>query len=354
MRVISIANQKGGCGKTTTAINLSACLAFKGCKVLLIDLDPQGHSTIGLNVKLNESENTIYDALYGLEGKRSAIADVAVQISENFDFVPSSLNLSTFEQQLSMVPGRENKLNETIETLYRNYDYVLIDCPPNLGLLTFNALMASYEVIIPIDMGFFSLHGTKKLLEIIDLVRNETGHDIRTKALATMYDKRTRIAKEIVLNIRDAFKGLTFNTVINFNVRLKEAASYGKSILDYDRKSYGYRDYLKLTDEVLAEEHLFDNIEAPLNPTHIKNKFVHHAPDAKSVKIVGSFNNWVPTNDYKMERLTDGSWSKVIFLSPGKYQYKFVIDDDKWVEDTANNNVSIDPFGGINSVLIVE
>jgi chromosome partitioning protein len=359
MKIISIANQKGGCGKTTTAINLSACLAFKGRQVLLIDMDPQGHSTMGLNIKTGETEKTVYDALCGNEGEKVGLGDVAVQVTEGFDFVPANIHLSTFEQQLSMAPGRENKLREIIEELHQNYDYVLIDCPPSLGLLTFNSLMASKEVFIPIDMGFFSLHGTKKLLEVIDLVRDKTGHEIRIKALATMYDRRTRIAKEILEEIRDHFKGATFKTVINFNVKLKEAASYGKSILDYDKKSRGYRDYLELADDVIAEEGLFKHVQ-PLEsrmpatrPPQVEKRFIFHAPDAKSVKIVGSFNNWIPTNDYLMEQKEDGTWSKNITLPPGEYQYKFVVDGVRWVEDKNNSNVAINPFGARNSVLVV-
>ena len=359
MKIISIANQKGGCGKTTTAINLSACLAFKGRKVLLIDMDPQGHSTMGLNVKTGESEKTVYDALFGSDGKKVALGDVTVQVSEGFDFVPANIRLSAFEQQLSMAPGRENKLKEIIEELDRIYDYILIDCPPSLGLLTFNSLMASKEVFIPIDMGFFSLHGTGKLLEIIDLVRSKTGHAIRVKALATMYDRRTRIAKEILEEIRDHFKGSTFKTVINYNVKLKEAVSYGKSILDYDKKSRGYRDYLELADDVITEERLFKHIQPlepripALKPPQIEKRFIFHAPEAKSVKVVGSFNNWIPTNDYLMEQREDGTWSKNITLAPGEYQYKFIVDGARWVEDKNNSDVAINPFGDRNSVLVV-
>lgn len=359
MKVISIANQKGGCGKTTTAINLSACLAFKGRKVLLIDMDPQAHSTMGLNINTNESEYSVYEALCEFEGKKVALGDVTVQICEGFDFVPANMQLSTFEQKLSMMPGREKRLKEAMEGLHQNYDYTLIDCPPSLGLLTFNSLMASKEVLIPIDMGFFSLYGTGQLLEIIDLVREKTGHEIKVKALATMYDRRTRIAKEILGDIRDHFKGSALKTVINLNVKLKEAASYGKSILDYDRKSQGYKDYLELADEVLGENQLLgyqqpvEQKTPSLISNHVKKEFVLNAPHAKSVKIAGSFNNWTPTNDYLMAQNEDGKWYKVLSLAPGEYQYKFVIDDEIWVEDESNYRVDFDPNYGKNSVLVV-
>ena len=143
MRVISIANQKGGCGKTTTAINLSACLSLKRRKVLLIDLDPQGHSATGLNIDTDTLEKTVHDALGNAEGMKLALDDISIKVAENFDIAPSNIGLSTFEQNLSGIQGRETKLKEAIDGLYQIYDYVIIDCPPSLGLLTFNSLMAS-------------------------------------------------------------------------------------------------------------------------------------------------------------------------------------------------------------------
>lgn len=358
MRTISVANQKGGCGKTTSAINLSACLAFKGQKVLLIDLDPQGHSTIGLDINPDELEQTLYEVLCGSVGNSAALDDVTLPIAENFYFVPANINLSTFEQELSGIPSRETKLMESIRELHRSYDYILIDCPPSLGLLTFNSIMASTEIFIPIDMGSYSLHGTSKLMDIIELVRKKTDHDIKVKAIATMFDKRTRIAKEILEHIRDHFKDSLFNVVINFNVKLKEAASFGKSIVDYDKKSQGFKDYLELAAEVIEEERLFEATWPqepawlPFESITVEKQFVFHAPEAESVSIVGNFNNWVPTKDYRMNRNEDGTWSKVINLEPGEYQYKYVVDG-LWIEDNRNPKISIDPYGGKNSVIEV-
>jgi chromosome partitioning protein len=356
MRSISIANQKGGCGKTTTAINLSACLAFSGKRVLLIDLDPQGHSTIGLNAHLEEPEKTIYDVLCGSNENTTRLDDVVLPINENFYFVPSSINLSTFEQELSGVPNRETKLKESIRKLRRSFEYIIIDCPPSLGLLTFNSIMASTEIFIPVDMGSFSLQGTRRLMDILELVRERTGHEIEVKAIATMFDKRTRIAKEILEHIRDHFKGSLFSVIVNHNVKLKEAASFGKSIIDYDKRSQGFRDYLELAAQVIEEEKAFEEIlpteteRPPFELITVKKRFVHHAPRAKSVCIVGSFNNWVPTEESRMDRAEDGTWSKTINLEPGEYQYKYVVDGT-WVEDFRNPKAFTDPYGGKNSVI---
>jgi chromosome partitioning protein len=356
MRVISIANQKGGCGKTTTAINLSACLSLKERKVLLVDMDPQGHLAMGLNINTDEAEKTVYDALVDFEGEKTGLDDVIVQISENFDLAPSNIALSAFEQHLTMAPGREKKLKEKIERLGKSYDYIVIDCPPSLGLLTFNSLVASREVFIPIEMGFFSLHGTGRLLEIIDLVRKKAGQEIRVKAIATMYDKRTRIANEILKNVEDHFKDSMFITVINSNVKLKEAASFGKSIADYAKKSTGYRDYAALAEEVLGEEGIIGVVEpieekAMLSqPVTVEKQFIFYAPEANSVRIAGNFNSWIPNNDYLMEPHEDGIWSKTLTLAPGEYQYKFVVDDI-WIEDQNNPSTVDNRFGGRNSVI---
>ncbi len=196
MRVIAVANQKGGCGKTTTAISLSTSLAGRGNKVLLVDCDPQAHATIGLNVSPSDLEKSLYHVLTPTNNGALGIEDVVQYVKENFDLAPSSVILSALEQDLAGIQGRENRLLEAIQALRGPYDYVLIDCPPSVGLLCINALRACDEVIIPIDMSLFSLRGVAKLVEIILLIKDKLGHEIRPRALITMYDHRTRYSNK--------------------------------------------------------------------------------------------------------------------------------------------------------------
>ena len=355
MRIISIANQKGGCGKTTTAINLSACLAHLQRKVLLIDMDPQSHSSLGLDVDVRGLEKTIFDVIGYLDRPDASLNDIVLEVSKNFHIAPSNISLSIFEQHLAGIHGRESRLKVAIESAPRNYDYIIIDCPPSLGLLTFNSLLASTEVIVPIEMSLFSLHGISRLVKIIDVVQEKTGHKVLMNVIATMHDKRTRISNEVLQNIKNNFNESMFRTVIHLNVKLKEAASFGKSIVEYEKKARGFIDYMSLSKEVTAQEKMLGlkllKDTKPLDTfKKVKQRFIFHAPEATSVKIVGNFNNWIPADASKMERKKDGTWTKNFFLAPGSYQYKFVIDG-KWVEDNNNSKVVENAFGGRNSVI---
>jgi anion-transporting ArsA/GET3 family ATPase len=259
------------------------------------------------------------------------------------------------EQHFSKVQGREAILKQAIDGLNQIYDYIIIDCPPSLGLLTFNSLIASTEVIVPIEMSLFSLHGISKLLKIIDLVREKTGHDVRVKVVATMYDRRTRISKEVLEDIQKHFQGSMFITVIHTNVKLKEAVGFGKSIVHYDQKAPGFRDYMALTKEVIADEKILDRRpvkrKKPFHSaTMVEKQFFYDAPNASCVKIAGTFNNWNTSEESLMERKRDGTWSKCVYLAPGTYQYRFLIDDE-WVADQNNSNQVNNPFGGKNSII---
>ena len=358
MRIISIANQKGGCGKTTTAINVSACLSLAKHKTLLIDMDPQGHAAMGLNLRPGEAATTIFQVLANPAGENLPLDEIVIPISEYLSVAPSDIALSIFEQHQSMTSGREYKLKQAIDGLSEHFEYIVIDCPPSLGLLTFNALMASTEILIPIDMGLYSLHGTGRLLEILELVREKTGHVLRFKVVATMYDKRTRLAKEVLQNIREHFGNALCSTVINTNVRLNEAAGHGKSIAEYDRRAQGFADYLSLAEEISAQEIDLSAVQPVLEiptspaPDTVRTHFSCRAPEAEMVRVVGSFNDWKPSKAFNMVRRDDGTWSKSVELSPGSHQYKFIVDD-QWIIDCNNPNMVENLYGGKNSIIEV-
>ncbi len=251
MRIIASANQKGGCGKTTTAINLSFALASKNLSVLLIDCDPQAHATMGLNIMPSELGRTMYDVLKPNGYPPTKMEDILLSIRDNFDLAPSSAQLSAVEQELSGVDGRESRLHEAIQSLDEYYDYIIIDCPPSIGHLCFNALRASREVIIPIDLSLFSLRGVSKLTEIILMLKENLGHDTRSRALITMYDCRTRYAKHVLEKVREEFGENVFETVIRYNIRLRESVDFGSPIGEYDKRSIGHKDYEDLAAEVI-------------------------------------------------------------------------------------------------------
>ncbi len=254
MRIIAIANQKGGCGKTTTAINLSSSLSLKGQRVLLIDFDPQGHATMGLNIVPSDLEKSIYDVISPNKTEPLQIDNILIPIKENFHLAPSSVILSVVEQELSGKQGREDKLYQAIHSLQQPYDYIIIDCPPSIGHLCFNALRTSDLVIIPIDMSLFSLRGVAKLVEIIMMLNERIDHDIHSRALITMYDARTRYSKVVLEKVKSKFEADVFETVIRYNIRLRETVDYGLPVGDYDKNSLGHMDYEKLADEMLRSD----------------------------------------------------------------------------------------------------
>mgnify|MGYP003085195195 FL=1 len=250
--LIAVANQKGGVGKSTTAINLSACLAEKEKKVLTIDMDPQGNTTSGLGVDKNNVENTLYELLLGeAETKDTIVKDVV----ENVDLIPSNVNLSGAEIELIGVDEKEYILKKIIDKVRRKYDYIIIDCPPSLNMLTINALTAANSVLVPIQCEYYALEGLSQLIHTIDLVKDRLNKKLVMEGVVfTMYDARTNLSLQVVENVKDNLQQNIYKTIIPRNVRLAEAPSYGQPITLYDTKSAGAEAYRLLAEEVINRE----------------------------------------------------------------------------------------------------
>ena len=249
MKIISIANQKGGCGKTTTAINLASTLGANGQKTLLIDLDPQAHATLGLNV---DDQNSLYNCISKLTPHKMKIKDIIKKVSKDFDIVPSNVLVGTLEQELADEIGRELKLTEIIGEIKSHYDYILIDCPPSLGFLTVNAIRASDEIIIPVETSRFSMQGVDHLMDIANLIRERLNHPVKAKVLITMFDSRLRHSFTMLGKMKEKFTGILFNTIVHINVKLKEAAVMGEAVIKYDKYCRGSKDYMSLAREILT------------------------------------------------------------------------------------------------------
>lgn len=254
MRTIAIINQKGGCGKTTTSINLAACLARLGEKTLLVDMDPQGHCAVGLAVPEDQIERTIFDTMIEpSDGRVAKVSEVVWQIASDFDLAPSNIKLAAFEQVFAGRTGREERLLKALDPAGSSYKWCIIDCPPSVGLLTFNALRAADEVIVPVETGFFSLHGLAKMMDTLDVMRQQLGRDISVRVLPTLYDTRTKLAREVLSELRARFGEYMMQSTVNFNTKLKEAASFGQPITEYDPGSRGYKDFVSLARELMGQ-----------------------------------------------------------------------------------------------------
>lgn len=363
MRVIAIANQKGGCGKTTTSINFAACLANLQKKTLLLDLDPQGHSTCGLGIKNRDYPSSLYDLLTPLKNPRPDFFKTLCEINPYFHVVPTYGSLAGLEEELMMLPDREMRLDhllKSVEASHPGTEYVVLDCPPNLGVLSLNALEAADEIIITIEPSFFSLHGLAKISETITQVNQHRKRPLVIHALLTLFNPQTRFAEEVYEEVKAHFKNKMFNTIIHENVMLKESVSAGQSIVDYDQSSEGFRDYFNLAmeylerqwDRILPPEKLGWNnvLRSHYGPRRITGGVLFQicSKNARWVEIAGDFNHWIP--ETMIRREGEDLWQKVVPISSGTFRYKYIVDGE-WQIDPYHPTQQMNAYGTFDSYL---
>lgn len=358
--IIAIANQKGGCAKTTTAINLAASLAARGRRTLLIDLDPQTHASTGLGVKADHLDLSMYNVLSDRTDQRQFIESIILPYSPQFDLAPGHVLLSTIEQEYVDKNQAISKLKSVIENMVFPYEFTIIDCPPSLGFLTFNALYASDLTVVPVELGSFSLLGVAKVLSMIELIRVKMNYAPKVLTLASMVDLRSRFTRNMLEHMREMFKTNLFNTFIRANIACKESQHLGVPVLFHDERSKAAQDYLALADELLAA--CLENrmvLEASpaaaewVDPRPRVRDFLIKSPEANGVYLVGDFNHWKMDDTSRLWDAGEGLWQKRLLLTPGRYRYKFVVDG-KWVPDPGNKLAEPNPYGGIDSVIEIE
>lgn len=362
MRVVAVANQKGGCGKTTTSINLAASLAVLDKKTLLIDLDPQGHSACGLGIRQQDHPYSLYDLLSPQVFNKPALSEVLCEPEPGLWVIPSYVNLSSLEEELVYIPDKDKRLKELILKIRNEFpsiECIVLDCPPNLGVLTANALEACDEIIIPIEPSFFSLHGLAKISETLKEANVKRNQPIGIHALLTIFDSRTRFAQDVYEEVKKHFREKMFRTIIHESVLLKESAGAGQSIVRYCRDSEPARDYSHLAVEYLERaweralpqgrfgwEHVLYQHYGP-RKVMAGILFQVHCKKARLVEIAGDFNNWIPEPMIQREG-EEGLWQKVIQMERGSFRYKFIVDGE-WQLDPYQPLQRMNSFGTYDS-----
>lgn len=358
MRVLAFVNQKGGCGKTTTTVNLASALAAKEKRVLVIDMDPQAHATIGLLTEEKADGKSIHTLLLSSKITKVEARRECIQAGERLHLIPSEVTLCALDLELAQTEDRERRLQQVIRALEGDFDFVLIDAPPNLGLLTFNVLLAAQELVVPIDMSFLSIHGLRKLLETVELVEKKCAHPLRVYALANHVDRRTCVSREILRHIQDRFLDRMLSTSIHDSTCIREAMGLGMPVVQYDPSSSSALEYLALAQEILENENrilaeqLMRETEMP-RKTSEGVQFIYYAPEAREVKLAGDFNLWNAEANPLENSRHDGFWSSILKLSPGVFEYKFVVDGE-WKLDPSNPRRKQNELGALNSVVEVE
>jgi chromosome partitioning protein len=358
MRTIAVVNQKGGCGKTTTVVNLAGALVESGARVLVVDMDPQAHATLALGIDPEVLEENLYEVLIEPLAASGRMPKIVQRHSERLHVAPSGIVLSALEQKLTAerAEGRTERLAAALAPLAADYDYALIDCPPNVGVLTFNALRAATEVLVPLETSEFAIHGVQKLLETLALLSDRVGHALEVRILPTLFDGRTRYARETLGEIRALFQDLCFDTVIRSNVKLREAARHGAPIHSVSPHAAGAHDYAALALELSLgrPEQAARASAAPLPAA--RDVVVRFAdPRAVDVRIAGDFNGWVPDKDVRSELASvsgERVWTKILRLPPGTYRYRYLVDGE-WRDDPSNTARTPGPSGERHSILVV-
>jgi len=350
-------------------------LAATGRRTLLIDLDPQGHASFGLRASNLPADKSVYYVLTDNPEKRRPLDSCVAIVSRNFDIVPSTIQLSTLEQEFKNKEDAVSELYRVLSSSPSAYEYIIIDCPPSLGFLTFNALRAADQVIIPIDMSAFTLMGVGKLLGMLELIKTKIGHAPRLNALATLFDNRTTYSQSVLEEVRAFFGDQMFRAVIRLSVALKRAVSEGVSVIDFDTTSNGAKDYTALCYETLRLDGVKhpekpiasstsvqvpekresvsspqEEIEKSFEPDIKEVTFALESSAAKDIYIAGDFNGWEINDESRLARGENGCWEKRVRLPHGRYRYKFVVDGE-WTIDSKNQEREINTFGSFDSVM---
>ena len=364
MHTIAIVNQKGGCGKTTTAINLSAALGQQGARVLLIDMDPQGHASLGLGVA-GADLASLYELL---KGEHRLDEVIQSGVTRGVDLIPGNISLAAAEHLLADQPDRDRQLARHLATLEERYDCVVLDCPPALGLLSVNALRAADRVVIPVEPSLYSMDGIERLRETIHLLADQYGIQPSVTVLANMFDIRTRIARNMLEMLESELSIDLCATRIRNSVRVREAACHGAPLTDHAPRAPVTGDFRNLAEELLGT--LLQRVRSekkqaietqPDNPTAARTVeetcnlkevvFRFDNTKFKRVQIAGEFNNWVPDKDVETE-VQDGAVQKKLRVKPGGYEYRLIIDGI-WQQDPANPEATPNDMGDYNSLIHV-